>query len=108
MKKVYYLIIVLLSFAAYTSADNKIKRPESYNYQRGLEAMQNEKFDEAIDYFKNGIVILVGDHHAWGSDGAKRNNSEPTFINKVPLIIIDCLMKISFNYQPIYYTPYSA
>ena len=49
MKKVYYLIIVLLSFAAYTSADNKIKRPESYNYQRGLEAMQNEKFDEAID-----------------------------------------------------------
>ena len=46
MKKVYYLIIVLLSFAAYTSADNKIKRPESYNYQRGLEAMQNEKFDD--------------------------------------------------------------
>ena len=55
MKKVYYLIIVLLSFAAYTSADNKIKRPESYNYQRGLEAMQNEKFDEAIDYFNKDL-----------------------------------------------------
>ncbi|WP_406037613.1 LTA synthase family protein [Succinimonas sp.] len=53
---------------------------------------------EAIDYFKNGIVILVGDHHAWGADGAKRNNSEPTFINKVPLIIIDGKNQGSVNH----------
>ena len=53
---------------------------------------------ETIDYFKNGIVILVGDHHAWGSDGAKRNNSEPTFINKVPLIIIDGKNQGSVNH----------
>ena len=53
---------------------------------------------ETIDYFKNGIVILVGDHHAWGSDGAKRNNNEPTFINKVPLIIIDGKNQGSVNH----------
>ena len=53
---------------------------------------------EAIDYFKNGIVILVGDHHAWGADGAKRNNNEPTFINKVPLIIIDGKNQGSINH----------
>lgn len=27
-----------------------VKRPETYNYQRGLEAMQEEKIDEAIDF----------------------------------------------------------
>ncbi len=32
-----------------------IKRPESYNYQRGLEAMQEEKVDEAIDFFNKDL-----------------------------------------------------
>jgi clan AA aspartic protease (TIGR02281 family) len=30
-------------------------RPESYNYQRGLEAMQNEKTEEALDYFNKDL-----------------------------------------------------
>lgn len=32
-----------------------IKRPESYNYQRGQEAMQEQKYDEAIEYFNKDI-----------------------------------------------------
>jgi len=29
----------------------KIKRPDSYNYQRGYEALQNEDYGEALEYF---------------------------------------------------------
>ena len=32
-----------------------IKRPESYNYQRGREAMQEQKYDEAIEFFNKDI-----------------------------------------------------
>ncbi len=32
-----------------------VKRPETYNYQRGLEAMQEEKIDEAIDFFNKDL-----------------------------------------------------
>ena len=45
--------MLLLGFCQ-VEAQN-IKRPESYNYQRGLEAMQEEKNDEAIDYFNKDL-----------------------------------------------------
>ncbi len=42
------------------------------------------------DYFDNGILVMLGDHHAWGDDSIDPSHSnEPTYINKVPLIIID-------------------
>ena len=31
------------------------KRPESYNYQRGLEALQEEKRQEALDFFNKDL-----------------------------------------------------
>ena len=56
-----------------------VKRPESYNYQRGLEAMQDEKRQEALDFFnkdlkenpKNGysyswIAMLRGQNEEYG------------------------------------------
>ena len=42
-------VVTLLAFA------QNIKRPESYNYQRGLEAMQEEKTQEALDYFNKDL-----------------------------------------------------
>ncbi len=55
MKKVIiYFFSLFVSVVA--SADNNVKRPESYNYQRGLEAYQNEKYDEAVDYFNKEIA----------------------------------------------------
>lgn len=42
---------------------------------------------EANNYFENGIVVLVGDHHAWGSTMSL--GQSPSDINKVPLIIVD-------------------
>ena len=56
-----------------------VKRTESYNYQRGLEAMQDEKRQEALDFFnkdlkenpKNGysyswIAMLRGQNEEYG------------------------------------------
>ena len=69
-----------------------------YNSPYGMNDMKNAfKFtDEAIDmfvkklteinYFDNGILILVGDHKAWGENEA---NIDVIASNKVPLIIVD-------------------
>ena len=69
-----------------------------YNSPYGINDMKNAfKFtDEAIDmfvkklrkinYFDNGILILVGDHRSWRDvDG----NPDVVASNKVPLIIVD-------------------
>lgn len=53
MKKITLLFIIL--FYICPNYAQNMKRPESYNYQRGLEAMNEEKIDEAIEYFKKDI-----------------------------------------------------
>ena len=45
----FYLHSVIITFA------QNIKRPESYNYQRGIEAVQQEKMGEALEYFNKDI-----------------------------------------------------
>ena len=53
MKQIFFIVMLMISFSQ-VDAQN-VKRPKSYNYQRGLEAMQEEKFDEAIEYFNKDI-----------------------------------------------------
>lgn len=36
-------------------AQSSVKRPESYNYQRGIEAVQQEKMGEALEYFNKDV-----------------------------------------------------
>lgn len=50
----FYAVMLLLSCVDCLVAQN-VKRPESYNYQRGLEAMQEEKNEEAIDFFNKDL-----------------------------------------------------
>ena len=33
----------------------KFKRPDTYNYQRGLEAFQNDNYDEAFEYLSREL-----------------------------------------------------
>ena len=54
MRKIFLLAINLFLFEYCLLAQN-IKRPETYNYQRGIEAMQEEKNDEAIEFFNKDI-----------------------------------------------------
>ena len=73
------IISVMLLLGICQVAGQNVKRPESYNYQRGLEAMQEEKQQEALDYFnkelkdnpKNGyayswIAMLRGQNEEYG------------------------------------------
>ncbi len=52
MKKEFTITIVLLLVATSLFAQD---RPESYNYQRGMEAMQNENTEEAMEYFTKDV-----------------------------------------------------
>ena len=61
------IIAALLMLGMCQAIAQNIKRPESYNYQRGREAMQEQKYDEAIEFFnkdiqenpKNGYHMLL-------------------------------------------------
>lgn len=77
MKQVLFLFAVIIGLCN-ANAQNS-KRPESYNYQRGLEAMEEDKGQEALDYFnkdlqenpKNGysyswIAMLRGQNGEYG------------------------------------------
>ena len=55
MRGISFFVVMMLLVCFNSLEAQNVKRPESYNYQRGLEAMQEEKFDEAIDYFNKDI-----------------------------------------------------
>ena len=50
-----FVIILLLSIVICANAQEKKGRPTSYNYMRGIEAVQNEKTEEALEYFNKDI-----------------------------------------------------
>ena len=52
MRYLILSILVLCSSAIF--ADN-IKRPDSYNYSRGVEAINNNNAEEALDYLNKEI-----------------------------------------------------
>ena len=54
MKKVLFLTILymMLSLASFAQSN---KRPDSYNYNRAVEAIQNNNVEEALDYLKKEI-----------------------------------------------------
>ena len=53
MKNILLLILVFANTASVLAQN--IKRPEGYNYLRGVEAVQNEKTEEALEYFNKDI-----------------------------------------------------
>ena len=78
MKRLLFVLSVMIWSIMWVNAQS-VKRPESYNYQRGLEAMQDEKRQEALGFFnkdlkenpKNGysyswIAMLRGQNEEYG------------------------------------------
>ena len=47
MKQIIISVMLLMSIEQMFAQSN-VKRPESYNYQRGIEAVQQEKMGEAL------------------------------------------------------------
>ena len=53
MKKITALLCFIFCFITIKAQD--VKRPDSYNYSRGVEAIQNENYNEALDYLNKEI-----------------------------------------------------
>lgn len=53
MRQLFIIIISMLSLVAL--AQDKNNRPNSYNYQRGVEAIQNKNMEEALEYLNKEI-----------------------------------------------------
>ncbi len=54
MKKLVFLLLLSVAVSA-TAQNKKNDRPTSYNYLRGVEAVQNENTQEALEYFNKDI-----------------------------------------------------
>ena len=63
MKKILFACILMLTGCS--GCKNEIKRPESYNYQRGCEAMENQDVDEAMTYLKKELEDDPENGYAW-------------------------------------------
>ena len=50
-----YLIVAMLFCCSIAFAQN-IKRPDTYNYNRGVEAIQNNNAEEALEYLNNCLL----------------------------------------------------
>ena len=50
------IVLIISCFCALSMWSQKINRPDSYNYTRGLEAFQNNNFEEASDYLNKEII----------------------------------------------------
>ena len=50
-----YLFSLMFLLWNVTVVAQSVKRPETYNFLRGIEAVENEKVDEAIEYFNKDI-----------------------------------------------------
>lgn len=55
MARIIIIIVVTMLATVNIFAQDNIKRPDSYNYMRGLEAMDAEKYGDALDYFNKEI-----------------------------------------------------
>lgn len=54
MKKLLALLLLSVALSA-NAQDKKNNRPTSYNYMRGVESVQNEKTEEALEFFNKDI-----------------------------------------------------
>ncbi len=63
MKKTLFVCVLILMGCS--SGKNEIKRPESYNYQRGCEAMGKNELDEAMTYLQKELEDDPDNGYAW-------------------------------------------
>lgn len=55
MKKLFFALSFIVCMTSCVNGQN-IKRPESYNYLRGMEAVHNKNSQEALEYFNKDIA----------------------------------------------------
>lgn len=55
MQKIVLFALTMISIATLHAQESKVKRPDTYNYQRGMEALQKENTEEALEYFNKEV-----------------------------------------------------
>ena len=73
MRAILLSLLIACSSALY--ADN-IKRPDSYNYTRGMEAIQNNNLEDAINYLNKEINEHPDNGYAFAWVALVRNYNE--------------------------------
>lgn len=71
----YFILSILVLCSSATFADN-IKRPDSYNYSRGVEAINNNNAEEALDYLNKEINEHPDNGYAFAWIALVRNYNE--------------------------------
>lgn len=64
MKHIYLMVIAMAVSLAMTAQE--IERPDSYNYTRGMEAVQNENYDEGIEFLQKELKENPKNGYAYG------------------------------------------
>lgn len=72
----HLITLICLFFCVITSSaqDKDIKRPDSYNYSRGVEAIQQENYKEALEYLNKEIEENPKNGYAYAWIAAIREN----------------------------------
>ena len=66
--KQFLSILIFLSFLVCSTNAQEIQRPESYNYKQGVEALQNNDLEKALEFLtKNYRNIKITDMPSYGS-----------------------------------------
>ena len=55
MKRTYLLAVIALLLGVQITFAQNVKRPDSYNYTRGVEAVQSNNFEEALEYLNKEL-----------------------------------------------------
>lgn len=71
----YFILSILVLCSSVMLADN-IKRPDSYNYSRGVEAINNNNAEEALDYLNKEINEHPDNGYAFAWIALVRNYNE--------------------------------
>ena len=75
MKRILSLLLGLFALINIVSAQN-IKRPDTYNYNRGVEAIQNNNAEEAIEYLNKELNDNPDNGYALAWIAVVRNHQE--------------------------------
>ena len=76
MKKTYFLAIITFLFGVQFAIAQNIKRPDSYNYSRGVEAIQNNNAEEALEYLNKELEDNPDNGYALAWIAVVRNYQE--------------------------------
>lgn len=70
------LLIIALIFSVQITFSQNIKRPDTYNYNRGVEAVQNDDTEEALEYLNKELNDNPNNGYAYAWIAMVRNDQE--------------------------------